>query len=109
MGKKLCDLSPCQKGNTCRIKLLGRFSNKKIQRYNNSPSIPDSKIAATADSPLTFLEGTQKLLLIFGRNTKINVWPITSEELFDSRLQINCSFEVPAHEINDLGLFLPLT
>ena len=31
------DLSPCEKGNSCLMKLLGGLSYEKILGYNNSP------------------------------------------------------------------------
>ena len=33
----MCDLSPCEKGNTRIVKLLGGLNDEKIRRYNNSP------------------------------------------------------------------------
>ena len=35
-------------------KLLARFSDENVQRYNNSPSLRDGKMAATADSLFKF-------------------------------------------------------
>ena len=56
-----CDLSPREKGNTRLTKLFGGLSKEKIRRYNNSPSIGDGKMAATADSFLNYSVGGKTL------------------------------------------------
>ena len=43
--KCMYDLSPCKKGNTRLMKLLGRLSYEQIQRCNNSPPYVASGIA----------------------------------------------------------------
>ena len=54
------DLSPCRKGNSCSMKLLGGLNYEKIQRYNNSPPYVMARWLPQQIPPLNFCGTTKK-------------------------------------------------
>ena len=55
--RKTCrDLSPCRKGNSRLMKLLGGLSYEKIRRYNNSPPYVTARWPPQQIPPFNFLD-----------------------------------------------------